>query len=590
MKPIKLFILFISLLFTNAVIGQEKPTINFEDLMISAEEDFQIVMDARKLAELYDLPHTIYLPEGVFIEAKGVENNHVVYTIINDMRHPFNNGEVAYWEEILSRYDLTSARIHWANKPVQNPELGYEITLPENPVASFVMALESTNDAVMTFNYNDGSLINPAFIPGGNPNLSTPIEPLLTPNATILVSDQLTDNIVEFDTLGAFIRIFFGGNVAVLDNCRGIELRPGNTTVVAAIAGGTNQDAIAEFDVTTGNYIGNFIAPNVAQMDGPWDIIFRSTDCLVSGQASNNITRYDLSGNYLGVFVPSIIFPEQINHGAGGNVIAGNFSAPSGLYVYDSNGNQLNYFSAVTGLRGVFQLGNGNYLVTNGAGVYVLDQNTGAVLSTPVSGVSGRSTHEYDLSIVPVELTSFTANVVGSSVELNWTTATELNNSGFEIERSEDNVSFEKIAFVPGFGTTTEPKSYSYTDQSVNGGTYYFRLKQIDFDGSFVYSDVVEVDVTLPSIFALEQNYPNPFNPSTSIQFSLPVDAQVAIGVYNLVGEKVAEVASGNFAAGSHKVTFNASTLTSGIYFYQLDATGSDGKTFSSVKKMTLLR
>lgn len=590
MKSVKLFILFISLLFTTIVIGQEKPTINFEDLMISAEEDFQIVMDARKLAELYDLPHTIYLPEGVFIEAKGVENNHVVYTIINDMRHPFNNGEVAYWEEILSRYDLTSARIHWANKPVQNPELGYEITLPENPVASFVMALESTNDAVMTFNYNDGSLINPAFIPGGNPNLSTPIEPLLTPNATILVSDQLTDNIVEFDTLGAFIRIFFGGNVAVLDNCRGIELRPGNTTVVAAIAGGTNQDAIAEFDVTTGNYIGNFIAPNVAQMDGPWDIIFRSTDCLVSGQASNNITRYDLSGNYLGVFVPSIIFPEQINHGAGGNVIAGNFSAPSGLYVYDSNGNQLNYFSAVTGLRGVFQLGNGNYLVTNGAGVYVLDQNTGAVLSTPVSGVSGRSTHEYDLSIVPVELTSFTANVVGSSVELNWTTATELNNSGFEIERSEDNVSFEKIAFVPGFGTTTEPKSYSYTDQSVNGGTYYFRLKQIDFDGSFVYSDVVEVDVTLPSIFALEQNYPNPFNPSTSIQFSLPVDAQVAIGVYNLVGEKVAEVASGNFAAGSHKVTFNASTLTSGIYFYQLDATGSDGKTFSSVKKMTLLR
>jgi hypothetical protein len=590
MKSVKLFILFISLFFTTIVIGQEKPTINFEDLMISAEEDFQIVMDARKLAELYDLPHTIYLPEGVFIEAKGVENNHVVYTIINDMRHPFNNGEVAYWEEISSMYDLTSARIHWTNKPTQNPDFGYKITQPENPVASFVMALESTNDAVMTFNYNDGSLINPAFIPGGNPNLSTPIEPLLTPNATILVSDQLTDNIVEFDTLGAFIRIFFGGNVAVLDNCRGIELRPGNTTVVAAIAGGTNQDAIAEFDVTTGNYIGNFIAPNVAQMDGPWDIIFRPTDCLVAGQASNNIARYDLSGNYLGVFVPSIIFPEQINHGAGGNVIVGNFSTPSGLYVYDSNGNQLNYFSTVTGLRGAFQLGNGNYLITNGSGVYVIDQNTGAVLSTPVSGVSGRSTHEYDLSIVPVELTSFTANIVGSNVELSWTTATELNNSGFEIERREDNVSFTKIAFVPGFGTTTEPKSYSYTDQSVNTGTYYYRLKQIDFDGSFTYSGVVEVDVSLPSKFALEQNYPNPFNPSTSIQFSLPVDAQVTIGVYNLVGEKVAEIASGNFTAGSQKVTFNASALTSGIYFYQLNATGNDGKTFSSVKKMALLK
>ncbi len=590
MKSFKLFLLFTSLLFTTFVIGQEKPAINFEDLMISAEQDFQVVMDARNLAELNDLPHTIYLPEGVFIEAKGVENDQVVYTIINDPRHPFNNGEVAFWEEISSRFELTNARIHWANRPTQNPELGYEITQHQNPVASFVMVLESTNDAVMTFNYNDGSLINPAFIPGGNPNLSTPIEPLLTPNATILVSDQLTDNIVEFDTLGAFIRIFFGGNVAVLDNCRGIELRPGNTTIVAAIAGGANQDAIAEFDVTTGNYLGNFIAPNVAQMDGPWDIIFRSTDCLVAGQASNNIARYDLSGNYLGVFVPSIIFPEQINHGANGNVIVGNFSSPSGLYVYDSNGNQLNYFSSVTGLRGAFQLGNGNYLITNGAGVYVIDQNTGTVLSTPVSGVSGRSTHEYDLSIVPVELTSFTANVVGTNVELNWTTATELNNQGFEIERSEDNVSFEQIGFVPGFGTTTETKSYTYSDQSINSGTYFYRLKQMDFDGSFDYSNIVEVDVTLPSVFALEQNYPNPFNPSTSIQFSLPVDAQVTIGVYNLVGEKVSEAASGNFAAGSHKVTFNASTLTSGIYFYQLDATGIDGKTFSSVKKMTLLK
>ena len=471
MKKHQLFILVLTLLYAVSAAAQFKPTIGFEELMISAEKDFNQVLEARKLAEMYDLPHTIYLPEGIFIEAKGVENNQVVYSIINDLIHPFNRGEVAFWEEVDARFDLSEARIHWSDKPTQNPKLGYNFTEQQNMAASFVMALESTNDAVMTFNYNDGSLINPAFIPGGNPNLSTPIEPLLTPNATILVSDQITDNIVEFDTLGAFIRILFGGNIAVLDNCRGIELRPGNTTVVAAIAGGTNQDAIAEFDVTTGNYLGNFIAPNTAQMDGPWDIIFRSTDCLVAGQASNNIARYDLSGTYLGVFVPSIIFPEQINHGAGGNVIAAAFSSPSGLYVYDVNGTQLNYFSAVTGLRGAFQLGNGNYLITNGTGVYVIDQNTGAVLSTPVSGVSGRSAHEYDLSIVPVELTSFSANVLDRSVELNWSTATEVNNQGFEIEKSADGISFNNIGFVPGFGTTTEPKSYSYTDQSVTSGT-----------------------------------------------------------------------------------------------------------------------
>lgn len=591
MNKIKHFIFFVILLFTSSTIAQFKPATGFEELMISAEKDYRIVQEARKLAESYDLPHTIYLPQGIFIEAKGVENNQVVYTIINYMLHPFNGGETAFWEEIDARFDLSEARIHWSNKPTQNPKLGFTFTETENMSASFVMNPESTNDAVMSFNYNDGSLISMSFIPGGNPNLSTPIEALLTPNSTILISDQITDNIVEFDTLGNFIRILFGGNTAVLDNCRGIEIRPVTNTVVATPSSGANQDAIAEFDLNTGNYLGNFIAPNSAQMDGPWDIIFRSTDCLVTGQASNNVVRYDLNGNYLGAFVALINFPEQINKTLSSNIIVAGFSAPSGLYIYDSNGNQLNYFNTVTGLRGCFQLGNGNYMVTNGTGVYVLDQNTGALVATPVSGVSARSLREYDLSIVPVELTSLTANVAGNSVELNWTTATETNNQGFEILRSAQNDNdWQQIGFVPGFGTTTEPKSYSYTDQSVNSGKYYYRLKQIDYDGSFTYSDVAEVEVSLPIEFSLDQNYPNPFNPSTTIQFSLPVDAQVKISVYNLVGEKAAEVVSKEFSAGIHKVYFDASVLTSGVYFYQLDATGNDGKTFSSVKKMTVLK
>jgi hypothetical protein len=195
-----------------------------------------------------------------------------------------------------------------------------------------------------------------------------------------------------------------------------------------------------------------------------------------------------------------------------------------------------------------------------------------------------------DYSTIPVELTSFSANVVDRSVVLNWTTATEVNNQGFEIQRSIDGFSFNNIGYVPGFGTTTEPKSYSYTDQSVNSGTYYYRLKQIDFDGNFTYSDVAEVEVSLPIEFSLEQNYPNPFNPSTSIQFSLPINARVVISIFNLVGEKVAEVVNKEFSAGMHKVSFDASILTSGIYFYQIDAAGIDGNTFSNVKKMTLLK
>jgi len=590
MKKIALFTSLLIMIFTLALAAEEKPRVSFEYLMIAAEQDYQIVMDARKLAEINDLPHTIYLPQGAFIEAKGIENNQVVYTIMNDIQQPFDGGETAFWYEISSRFDLTNARIHWSNKPTQNPELGYVITPQENPVPNFLMVPESTNDAVMTFNYNDGSLINAAFIPGGNPNLTTPIEALLTPLAQILLSDQVTDNIVEFDTTGNFVSIFFGGNTAVLDNCRGIEVRPGTNTVLGTIGSGANTDAVPEFDLATGNYLGNFIAPNAAFCDSPFDIIFRASDCLVSASTSDDITRYDLSGNHLGDLVVGINFPEQIYETASGNILAAGFSSPSGLYIYDSNGNQLNYFSAVTGLRGAFQLGNGNYMVTSGTGVFVLDQNTGTVVSQPVSGVSGRFIREYDLAIIPVELTSFSASVAGTNVELNWATATEVNNQGFDIERSANNVTFEKIGFVPGFGTTTEPKSYSYTDQSVSNGKYYHRLKQIDYDGSFTYSEVVETEVALPLQFSLEQNYPNPFNPSTSIQLSLPVDAQMTLSVYNLVCEKVAEIASGNFSAGSHNVTFDASSLTSGMYFYRIDATGINGKTFSSVKKMTLLK
>jgi len=590
MHKFKLFILLLTVLGAMAVFAEDKPKASFDEVMISAEQDFQMVADARKLAAMFDLPHSIYLPEGIFIEAKGIENNQVVYTIIKNIQKPFDNGEVAFWNEISDRYDLTNARVHWSNKPTRNPGLGFEITQQENPVPTLLMVPQSTTDAVMSFNYNDGSLIDTAFIPADGANLSTPIEALLTPLATILVSDQLDDHIVTYDTTGVFNSIFFGGDVTVLDNCRGIQIRPGVNTVMGTVGSGTNSDAIPEFDLATGNYLGNFIAPNAALMDSPFDIIFRSSDCLVSAITTDNIAMYDLSGNHLGDFVAGINFPEQIYETSSGNVLAAGFSSPAGLYIYDSNGNQLNYFDAVSGLRGVIQLGNGNYMVTSGSGVFVLDQNTGTILSQPVSGVSGRFIREYDLDIVPVELTSFTANVVGTSVDLNWTTATELNNQGFEIERSENNVSFEKIAFVPGFGTTTETKSYSYKDQSVNSGNYYYRLMQIDYDGSFSYSDVVEVDVTLPTEFALAQNYPNPFNPSTTIQFSLPVDAQVTISIYNLVGEKVAEAVNGNFTAGLNRVTFNASLLTSGVYFYRLDANGINGKTFSAVKKMSLLK
>ena len=191
--------------------------------------------------------------------------------------------------------------------------------------------------------------------------------------------------------------------------------------------------------------------------------------------------------------------------------------------------------------------------------------------------------------IVPVELTSFTASVNDKNVTLNWTTATETNNQGFEIERNSGN-GFENIGYVAGFGTSAEPHSYSFTDASVNEGTHSYRLKQLDFDGTFEYFDAIEVDITIPDVFALEQNYPNPFNPSTKIDFSLAVDSKVSLKVFDILGQEVANLVNTNLVAGSHNVDFNASLLNSGVYFYRIEATGIDGTNFTNVKKMILTK
>ncbi len=203
-----------------------------------------------------------------------------------------------------------------------------------------------------------------------------------------------------------------------------------------------------------------------------------------------------------------------------------------------------------------------------------------------------------DLDAVPVELSSFTAAVSGSGVILNWSTATETNNKGFEVERQfADNDlrnsignEWKKIGFVQGKGTTTEPAAYTFTDDNVKNGKYAYRLKQIDLDGSSDYSKLVEVEVNKPSVFSLKQNYPNPFNPSTKISFSLPVDARVSLDIYNVLGQKVTTLINHNLPAGEHNITFDASEFTSGIYFYQLEAKSGNEKKFSSVKKMILTK
>jgi hypothetical protein len=197
--------------------------------------------------------------------------------------------------------------------------------------------------------------------------------------------------------------------------------------------------------------------------------------------------------------------------------------------------------------------------------------------------------------VIPVQMTSFTAQANGNSVVLSWETATETNNKGFEVERKTGK-SFEKVAFIGGHGSTVEAKSYSYTDKinSYNGKIVY-RLKQLDFDGTSQYSKEIEVEVTGPSVFNLTQNYPNPFNPSTKFSYSIPVDSKVKVIVYNLAGEVVKELVNTNQAAGDYELEFNTNlfkfNVSSGVYFYSIEASAADGSnTFKETRKMVLLK
>ena len=191
----------------------------------------------------------------------------------------------------------------------------------------------------------------------------------------------------------------------------------------------------------------------------------------------------------------------------------------------------------------------------------------------------------------PVELTSFSASVEDEQVILYWETANELNNYGFYIERSFQSETWVNMGFVEGNGNSNSPKYYTYKDNSVSlAGTYSYRLKQIDNDGTFEYSFVTIVDIATPVDYELKQNYPNPFNPSTIIKFYIPVSSNVKLKLFNMLGQEVAELIDAEITPGIHKVEFNAVNLSSGTYFYFLEANGDNGNQFSDMKKMVLLK
>jgi len=281
--------------------------------------------------------------------------------------------------------------------------------------------------------------------------------------------------------------------------------------------------------------------------------------------------------------VTSVAFNEPGNVLAASSWGAMDNSAPD-LYIFKTWEGNVPIFTVNTG--GSFFDGkiswDGSTVFTSGKAVHARTFGNGGLAYNVSVDTSDTN--------IPVEFTSFNASVNDGNVILKWATATETNNKGFQIERKPDSGPFENIAFIAGHGTTTQPQQYNFVDTKLPAGKYIYRLKQVDYNGSFKYSEDAEVDVISPSVYSLDQNYPNPFNPSTNINFSLASDSRVTLKVFDVLGREIATLLNKNISAGDHTLNFDASRFNSGVYLYKIEATGVDGSNFTAVKKMVLTK
>ncbi|HZW40026.1 MAG TPA: YCF48-related protein [Ignavibacteriaceae bacterium] len=263
--------------------------------------------------------------------------------------------------------------------------------------------------------------------------------------------------------------------------------------------------------------------------------------------------------------------------------------AQFGVNIYDMDFDDENYGVAGCGESKVLITTNGGATwkmeFANNFTVFGVDiVSSPTMKSTFLVGYNG-TVLVSNISLVPVELASLTTNVQGRDITINWSTATEKNNQGFAIERKLNNGEFKEITFIEGKGTTTVVQNYSFVDKNLSQGLYTYRLKQVDYDGTAEYSSEVTAEIGSPTVFRLDQNFPNPFNPSTVIKYSIPIQQQVTVKVFDLLGNEVSTLVNEVKSAGNYEITWNAANYASGLYFYQIKAGN-----FSDIKKMILMK
>ena len=377
---------------------------------------------------------------------------------------------------------------------------------------------------------------------GGNNRLPT--------GTTLYIGQAANSNLGTFDLNGN------NQEIAGLVSSSGINATTSNNTVTSSSA--------ATFTISgSGTYsYGDGSNSNSGIISGSISLVKTGSGTQTLGDANTYTGLTTVSGGTL-----------QLGY-SGGNTI------PATNSIVINNGGTLKVSSNQTV----------NNLTLNSGGTLTIDG--GVTLNVTGSYTNNGGTVNNGGTLLPVEMTCFTAVAQKTSALLAWSTATEVNNYGFEVERSGmsntglGTMNWQKFGFVAGAGTSNAPHEYSFTDKNVPPGRYTYRLKQIDRDGSFKYSQSVEVEVeTAPHIFSLSQNYPDPFNPTTNITYSLRSDGNVRLVVYDILGSEVGVLVNGVQTAGSHQVIFSGSNLGSGIYFYKLESSGQ-----TIIKKMILMK
>jgi len=514
------------------------------------------------------------------------------YASITDVISDGSGGAILVWDDYRSgsSVDVYAQRIDGNGNLLWTPSSGVPISTAANDQNSARIVSDGNNGAIIAYSNDIGA--------PGNPLLTIYAQKI---NGSGVV--QWTTNGVEICSPGP--------------NQGGISPRicpDGNGGAIVAWddqRSGTSSDVYAQRINSSGatEWIANGIA--IRNASG----VLEGGVVLTSDNAGGAILSWldDRNGSGLHIYAQRVNAGGVIQWTTSGVSVYGiNNTSPSGIQIIsdgvngaiinwtdDTSPSDWNIFSQKINSAGVIQWVASGLAVSNAANIQsepkiTTDGQGGAILvwtdwrNFNTSGLDIYAQRVFQDGVLPVELSSFSASVIGSAVNLNWMTMTEVNNYGFEVERftpSAERQAWNKIGFIAGNGNSNSIKMYSFIDSDIKSGKYAYRLKQIDNDGAYEYSNEIEVNLGFPAAFSLSQNYPNPFNPSTKISWQSPVSSHQTLKIYDVLGNEVATLVDEFREAGRYEVTFDASQLASGIYLYKLQA-GS----FIETKKMILLR